>query len=115
MAVESVLDYVTYSMPCFYTRDPHHEDDFLEALHEAVMLSHEIVRKKADSDAAEDRMATTLTLLMGVWPNAYVPIFFAGHRVPPQTVTRRSDLTTSLRRWPRRRSARYDRKIKTSS
>ena len=34
-AVESVLDYVTHSMQCFYTRDPNHEEDFLEALHEA--------------------------------------------------------------------------------
>ncbi len=32
-AVESVLDYVIHSMQCFYTRDPHHEEDFLEALH----------------------------------------------------------------------------------
>ncbi len=71
-AVESVLDYVTHSMQCFYTSDPHHEDDFLKALHEAVMLSHEIVRQKAGSDAAEERMATTLTMLMGVWPHAYV-------------------------------------------
>ncbi len=71
-AVESVLDYVTHSMQCFYTSDPHHEDDFLKALHEAVMLSHELVRQKAGSDAAEERMATTLTMLMGVWPHAYV-------------------------------------------
>ena len=71
-AVESVLDYVTHSMQCFYTSDPHHEDDFLKALHEAVMLSHEIVRQKAGSDAAQERMATTLTMFMGVWPHAYV-------------------------------------------
>ncbi len=70
--VKSVLDYVTYSMQCFYTSDPHHEDDFLKALHEAVMLSHEIVRQTAVSDAAEERMATTLTMFMGVWPHAYV-------------------------------------------
>ncbi len=71
-AVEGVLDYVTHSMQCFYTSDPHHEDDFLKALHEAVMLSHELVRQKAGSDAGEERMATTLTMLMGVWPHAYV-------------------------------------------
>ncbi len=71
-AVESVLDYVTHSMQCFYTSDPHHEEDFLKALHEAVMRSHEIVRQKAGGDAAEERMATTLTMLMGVWPHAYV-------------------------------------------
>ncbi|MFB3069668.1 MAG: PP2C family serine/threonine-protein phosphatase [Gemmatimonadales bacterium] len=71
-AVESVLDYVTHSMQCFYTRDPRHEETFLEALHEAVMLSHEIVQRKAGGDAAEERMATTLTMFMGVWPHAYV-------------------------------------------
>jgi protein phosphatase len=71
-AVESVLDYVTHSMQCFYTRDPYHEDTFLKALHEAVMLSHEIVQQKAGGGTAEERMATTLTMYMGVWPRAYV-------------------------------------------
>ena len=71
-AVESVLDYVTHSMQCFYTSDPRHEDDFLASLHEAVMLSHEIVQQKAGGDTAEERMATTLTMYMGVWPRAYV-------------------------------------------
>ncbi len=71
-AVESVLDYVTHSMQCFYASDPYHEEDFLKALHEAVMRSHEIVRQKAGGDAAEERMATTLTMFMGVWPHAYV-------------------------------------------
>jgi protein phosphatase len=71
-AVESVLDYVTHSMQCFYTRDPHHEEDFLKALHEAVMRSHEIVQQKAAGDTAEERIATTLTMYMGVWPQAYV-------------------------------------------
>ena len=71
-AVESVLDYVTHSMQCFYTSDPHHEEDFLKALHEAVMLSHEIVQQKAGGDAPEERMATTLTMFMGVWPRGYV-------------------------------------------
>ena len=71
-AVESVLDYVTHSMQCFYTSDPRHEDDFLKSLHEAVMLSHEIVQQKAGSDTAGERMATTLTMYMGVWPRAYV-------------------------------------------
>ena len=71
-AVESVLDYVTHSMQCFYTSDPHHEDDFLKALHEAVMLAHENVTQQAGGDAAKDRMATTLTMFMGVWPHAYV-------------------------------------------
>ena len=71
-AVESVLDYVTHSMQCFYTSDPHHENDFLKALHEAVMLAHENVTQQAGGDAAKDRMATTLTMFMGVWPRAYV-------------------------------------------
>ncbi len=71
-AVKSVLDYITHSMQCFYTSDPHHENDFLKALHEAVLLAHENVTQQAGGDAAKDRMATTLTMFMGVWPHAYV-------------------------------------------
>lgn len=71
-AVEGVLEYVAHSMKCFYTNNPQHEDDFVEALHTAVMRCHERVRAQADADPDYAGMATTLTMFLGVWPRAYV-------------------------------------------
>ena len=59
-------------MQCFYTADPDHEESFLDALHESVMLSHERVKAKAEEEPDRRGMATTLTMFMGVWPRGYV-------------------------------------------
>jgi serine/threonine protein phosphatase PrpC len=71
-AIEGVLEYVGDSMQCFYTEDPEHEESFLGALHESVMLSHEKIKAKAEEDPDRRGMATTLTMVMSVWPRAYV-------------------------------------------
>jgi protein phosphatase len=71
-AIEGVLEYVGDSLQCFYTADPGHEESFLGALHESVMLSHENIRAKAQEEPERRGMATTLTMVMSVWPRAYV-------------------------------------------
>jgi protein phosphatase len=71
-AVEGVLEYVAHSMKCFYTNNPQHEADFLDALHSAVMHCHERVHARAEKDPEYAGMATTLTMYLGVWPRAYV-------------------------------------------
>jgi serine/threonine protein phosphatase PrpC len=46
------------------------DDPFMTALADAARRSHAELRRLADGD--DSAMATTLTLWMGVWPNAYV-------------------------------------------
>ena len=69
VALEVVTRYVDSSMQCYFTRDPA-EASFDEALHEAALQTHASVQREAD--AAGERIATTLTLFLGVWPWFYV-------------------------------------------
>ena len=71
-AIEGVLEYVGDSLQCFYTADPGHEESFLGALHESVMRSHGNIKAKAQEEPERRGMATTLTMVMSVWPRAYV-------------------------------------------
>jgi protein phosphatase len=72
VAVESVTEYVSQSMRCFYTSDTNHDDAFHEALQEAALRSHGTVVAHAGADEDLQGMATTLTLWLGVWPRAYL-------------------------------------------
>jgi protein phosphatase len=71
LATESIARYITHSMQCYYTRDPH-EDDFLDQLHNTVMQCHVDLVAEAEKHPERGGMATTLTLLLGMWPRAYV-------------------------------------------
>ncbi len=48
------------------------EESFTEALHEAAMQCHASVLAEAETDPAQQGMATTLTLWIGVGPWAYL-------------------------------------------
>ncbi len=72
LTVEVVAKYVAHSMRCYYTTDPHDEQAFFDALREAAMQCHESVVKQAEADPDRRGMATTLTLWIGVWPEAYL-------------------------------------------
>ena len=71
MALEAVTEYVTESTVCYYQSDAR-ADDFIDLLQRAAMRSHQRVLERAHADAELHGMATTLTLLIGVWPWAYL-------------------------------------------
>ena len=71
VALEAVTDYVANSMNCYYTADPTDEGAFSRSLAEAALRSHADVRGRAD-ELGSGRMATTLTLMLSVWPRAYL-------------------------------------------
>ena len=71
IALEAVAGYVMRTMRCYYTADPNHEPTFLETLRQGVFDCHEKVLAAA-AEAGREGMATTLTLVMTVWPRAYV-------------------------------------------
>jgi protein phosphatase len=70
-ALEAVMQYVNDSMSCLYDRDVT-EDKFAELLQRCAIQSHEAIRARAPENEDHATMATTLTLLMGVWPAYYL-------------------------------------------
>lgn len=70
--IEVVAQYVTESMHCYYTADATDEQAFSEALQEAAMHCHQSVAEKAEADPDRRGMATTLTMLISVWPVTYL-------------------------------------------
>ena len=71
VALEAVTAYVNGSMQCYYQSNAE-EATFVEALHEAAMQTHARVVQQAEGMPDTRRIATTLTLFLGVWPWFYV-------------------------------------------
>ncbi len=71
VALEQVTQYLTQSMRCYYRSDAR-EEHFIEDLQEAAGQTHTAVLRRAEADPELQGMATTLTLLMGVWPWLYL-------------------------------------------
>ena len=71
LALEAVSQYAAESMDCYYTADPTDDQAFTRALASAALHCHEDVLRR--SEGAPGRgMATTLTLMLFVWPRAYL-------------------------------------------
>jgi protein phosphatase len=70
-ALETAMHYLARSTDCYYRADGS-DEQFINALQAAAMLSHEAVIAKAREVAEGRQMATTLTLWMGVWPWYYL-------------------------------------------
>lgn len=71
LALEVITRYVAGSIDIYYRADPSDDRDFERALSQAALRCHgDLVR--ASAGKARGKMATTLTLLIGVWPRAYV-------------------------------------------
>ena len=70
--IEVVAEYVSQTMDCFYTADLTNQQAFVDALEDAAMRCHEDVVRNAAEDPDQRRMATTLTLLISVWPQVYL-------------------------------------------
>jgi protein phosphatase len=71
VALEAVTGYVNGSMQCYYQENAD-EAAFVELLHEAAMQTHARVVQQGEGMPDTRRIATTLTLFLGVWPWFYV-------------------------------------------
>jgi protein phosphatase len=66
-AVEWLTRYVAEAMQAYYVTDATAES-FLSALNDAALRAHASMQELAQADADLEGMATTLTLLLFVWP-----------------------------------------------
>jgi serine/threonine protein phosphatase PrpC len=71
IALETATRYVVSSLDC-YDRAAAVEGSMIPALQGAALKSHEAVLEQAANEGDGIRMATTLTLWMGVWPWYYL-------------------------------------------
>jgi serine/threonine protein phosphatase PrpC len=72
LALETITDYVSRSMRCYYACELADDLEFSEALEDAALQCHADVLRRAKEDPDFQGMATTLTLYLGVWPRAYL-------------------------------------------
>jgi protein phosphatase len=72
LAVETVCQYINGSMRCYYAANESDDGEFAQALQDAALQCHADFLQRAAQDADARGMATTLTLLLGVWPRAYL-------------------------------------------
>src|SRR5665647_1500065 len=71
IALETATQYVVTALDC-YDRAAAIDGSMASALQDAALKSHEAVLELASSEGDGVRMATTLTLWMGVWPWYYL-------------------------------------------
>jgi serine/threonine protein phosphatase PrpC len=72
IATETVTRYVSSTLRSYYAAGSSHEEEFLESLQEAALEAHAAVRAEAAQRPDDQKMATTLTLGISVWPWLYV-------------------------------------------
>jgi PPM family protein phosphatase len=71
LTIETIARYISHTMRCFQVPGGIPPDEELFAsLREAALQAHDAVRAEATA-RGEGRMATTLTLGIGIWPFAY--------------------------------------------
>jgi protein phosphatase len=71
-AVEAVTRYIGEAIHTYYTADASDEASFTESLAKATLRVHEDLVRLAQATPNIDQLATTLTLLIGLWPRAYL-------------------------------------------
>ncbi|MEP7327544.1 MAG: protein phosphatase 2C domain-containing protein [Gemmatimonadota bacterium] len=67
LAARTITGYVTSTLRCYHTAGSSSEDQFYKALTDAALEAHSAVLAQAQGD----KMATTLTLGVAVWPWMY--------------------------------------------
>ena len=72
LALERVTEFVALTMRAYHDLDSADDQHFLEGLQEAAWKCHASVVAEAEAAPDRRRMATTLTLWLGVWPRAYL-------------------------------------------
>src|SRR5260370_1610279 len=71
-AVAAITQYVTEAIHCYYTADPSDEPALPRALEDAARKVHADIQEGRERDPLAGHKATTLTLCIGVWPQAYL-------------------------------------------
>ncbi|MGE0556230.1 MAG: PP2C family serine/threonine-protein phosphatase, partial [Gemmatimonadales bacterium] len=71
-AIEALAGYVTHATDTYYTANARNRDEFLEQLRRAAHLGHAAVQARAARDDDDRGAATTLTVVVAVWPTLYV-------------------------------------------
>jgi len=71
-AVEAVTRYVGEAIHTYYTADASDEVAFTESLSAATLHVHEDLLRLAAATPGGTKLATTLTLFIGLWPRAYL-------------------------------------------
>ena len=72
ITLEHVARYVTESLECYYTSDTNDDTTFMHELELAALRVHAELAVEAATNPDYSGMATTLTLWIGMWPNAYL-------------------------------------------
>ncbi len=72
LALQAVAQYVAQSTQTFYTSDATEPAAFAELLSDAAMRCHQSLLERAEQEGRPGRFATTLTLWLGLWPQAYL-------------------------------------------
>jgi serine/threonine protein phosphatase PrpC len=71
LAVEELTQYVNESARCYYHND-RSDESFVHDLEQAALKCHRAVIERGASDPDSTGMATTLTLMIVIWPWTYV-------------------------------------------
>ena len=71
-AIETIATYVTTTMRCYYTADPHEAEEFLAALRGVALDANRAVIDRGVAEPNLRGMATTLTLAIGEWPSLFL-------------------------------------------
>jgi protein phosphatase len=71
-ALLAVAQYVARSTNAFYLSEDAEPEEFARVLSEAALRCHAELLERSEQGAGRGRMATTLTLWLGLWPQAYL-------------------------------------------
>jgi len=72
VTLETVAQYVSRSMRCYYASRSTDERGFSEALFDAAVECHADLMRRGQQQPEYRGMATTLTLYLGIWPRAFL-------------------------------------------
>ncbi len=72
LAVERVTEYVTQCVRAYHASEGDRDTLFSDALADAGMQVHAAILEHSKDEDVQRRMATTLTLWIGIWPKAYL-------------------------------------------
>jgi serine/threonine protein phosphatase PrpC len=71
-AVQAISQYVSRSTNVFYTSETSDPEAFSRLLSDAALECHATLLDRAEKEVGRGKMATTLTLWLGLWPEAYL-------------------------------------------